>query len=87
MKIKYNEDKDTYAVKGLTPYELAVINTLLSHVRLGQGEASEVAFDFTSEFDELDFNTFPSVTVIASPSEELDGVTVILDSPVLDVYV
>ena len=87
MKIKYNEDKDTYTVKGLTTFELSVINTLLSHVRLGQGEASDVAFNFTEAFDQLEFNTFPDVVVYANPAEELDTSTVLLESPVLDIYV
>lgn len=94
MKIKVNQIRETVSIKGLTPFEFAVINELLNHVRLGQedfdGGASKVPFDFSvacdavlEELAELDL---PNIAVIAVPSDENDSVSVVLDSPTIEVY-
>lgn len=45
VKIKYNADKDTYTVKGLTYDHLSVIDGLLNHTTLGTSGASKSAAD------------------------------------------
>ena len=48
MKIKYNELKDTYAIKELTYEHLDLLATLVSYVRLGKNQE---AFEFAELFD------------------------------------
>ena len=94
MKIKVNLSKETVSIKGLTPLEFSVIENLLSHVRLGQGAydggASDVAFDFAEALEgaalDLDALDMPEVTVSAVPSEEVDGVCIVIDGPTLEVF-
>lgn len=46
MKLKYNEDKDTYSIKGLNVEHLQLIGALLNFVRLGSDSVySDAAFD------------------------------------------
>jgi hypothetical protein len=87
MKINYNLDKDTFSIKNIEPHEFAVINALMSHVRLGiEAAGSDVAFDFRDQVDSLEVG-IPETTVLAEPSESNDNLTVIIQSPTLEVYV
>jgi hypothetical protein len=96
MKIKYNSAKTTFSIKGITATEFAVINALMSHVRLGMCDAgSDIAFDFCEQVEGLDLAddngctelVLPEVTLIAEPMESYDNMTVILQDPTLEVYV
>jgi hypothetical protein len=96
MKIKYNFNKDTFSINKLTPTEFAVINALMSHVRLGMEDTgSSVAFEFCSQVDTLDMSdetgmvegVIPDVTIIAEPCDSDDNTTVMLQDPILEVYV
>lgn len=95
MKIKVNLSKETVSIKGLTPLEFSVIESLLSHVRLGQGPhdggASDVAFDFAEALEDsandLDSLNMPDVSILAMPSEENEDLVVSIVSPTIEVYV
>ena len=95
MKIKVNLDKDTVSIKGMTPLQFAVIETIMSHVRLGQspydGGASDAVYDFLNAVaeaqEQLDEMVLPEIDFCAAPSEEIEGTCVMLDSPTLEVYV
>lgn len=89
MKIKFNSAKDTFSIKNLTPTEFAVINSFMSHVRLGMCDTgSDVAFDFVNQVEQLGMEaTLPEVTLIAEPMESYDNMTIILQDPTLEVYV
>lgn len=94
MKIKVNQAKETISIKGLTPLEFAVIESFMSHTRMGQeaydGGASAVPFAFAQAIEEaaddlleLDIR---EVVLCAVPSEEVEGITIVLDAPTLEVY-
>ena len=51
MKLKFNENKMTYSLKGLTYDHLNLLATLVNQVRLGTGGASDQAFDFVELFE------------------------------------
>lgn len=96
MKIKYNSAKATFSIKSITAIEFAVINALMSHVRLGIGDTgSEIAFNFCEQVDQLDLSdengmtelVLEDVTVHAEPSDSDQFTTVILENPTLEVYV
>ena len=89
MKIKYNINKDNFSIKDLSPTEFAVINALMSHVRLGSGtEASKAAFDFNSGVENGNIEQYlPDVSVFAEPSEEYENVDFTITNPTLNVYV
>ena len=48
MKLKYNENKMTYSLTGLTYSHLELLSTLVDHVRLG---TNKQAFDFCELFE------------------------------------
>lgn len=95
MKIKVNPTKETISIKGLTALEFSVIEVFMNHTRLGQGlydgGASDAAFAFAEAVEqaaaELSYFDMPEVMLVAVPSEEVDGVTLAIDSPTLEVYV
>ena len=94
MKIKVNPNKETISIKGMTPMEFSVIETLLSHVRLGQSPydngASDAAYEFLAAVEaaamDLDVLDMHDVSVSAGPGDEVDGTIVILEDPILEVY-
>lgn len=46
MKLKYNEAKDTYSIKGLSVEDLQLLGALMNYVRLGSASVySESAFE------------------------------------------
>lgn len=51
MKLKYNENKDSYTIKGLQYEHLVTLQAILQHVRLGSDGCypKEVAYDFLTE--------------------------------------
>lgn len=51
MKLTFNENKETYSLKGLTYDHLNLLATLVNQVRLGTGGASDQAFDFVELFE------------------------------------
>ena len=87
MKIKVNLEKETVSIKGLTPAQFALIETLLSHVRLGDGtEASEAAFDILNALDaceDLEFIEPIEMSLGATTDGHIEGVDLWLDSPTL----
>ena len=48
MKLKYNDNKDTYSITGLDYDHLELLSTLISHVRLG---TNTQAFEFAELFE------------------------------------
>jgi hypothetical protein len=51
-KLKYNVDKDTYSLKGMSYTELTLIRSYLYHTRLGRGDIyREAAFSLLQTFD------------------------------------
>lgn len=54
MKFKFNDNTMTYTLKGLHSHEVAVLLALVSNVRLGQSEPSEVALDFMTAWEKLE---------------------------------
>ena len=93
MKIKVNLSKNTISIKNLSTVEFAVIEGLLSHVRLGQmydGGASDVPFQFYEAMElaaeELEAMTLPVVSVCTMPSEEVESVSILISDPVIEVY-
>jgi predicted solute-binding protein len=48
MKLKYNLNKQTYSITGLTYDHLMLLSTLIDHVRLG---TNTQAFDFAELFE------------------------------------
>ena len=95
MKIKVNLSKETISLKGLTPLEFSVIEALLNHTRMGMeqydGGASAVPFTFAHAVEDAteDLSTLdmPDVSVCAMPSDEIEGLSVLIDAPTLEVYV
>ena len=56
LELKYKKD-GTYTLKGLTEDHINCINTLVSHVRLGQGTSgSSAAYDLGEIFEEEGFD-------------------------------
>lgn len=53
-KIKYNQEKDTYSIKGMSEFELEAIYTLLAHTRLGKGTYESAAFVLLEAFEKFD---------------------------------
>ena len=47
VKLKYNDAKETYSIKGLTYEHLALIAAWSGNTILGSGEYSNKAFDFS----------------------------------------
>ena len=95
MKIKVNQDKQTVTIKGLSTLEFSVIEALLNHVRMGQeqwdGGASAVPFEFSRALEEaaeeLSYLDLEEISVVAVPSEEVEGLSLIIDAPTIEVYV
>lgn len=57
MELLYKRNTDTYTLKGLTEDHLQVINTLVSHVRLGDDTAaSDAAYDLCALFEDEGFD-------------------------------
>ena len=48
MKLKYNDNKDTYSITGLDYGHLELLSTLINHVRLG---TNTEAFEFAELFE------------------------------------
>ena len=56
LELKYKKDGH-YTLKGLTEDHLITINTLVSHVRLGQGTAgSQAAYELGGLFEDEGFS-------------------------------
>jgi hypothetical protein len=49
MKIKYNDNKNTYAITGLGYEHLELLSTLINHVRMG---TNTQAFEFAGLFED-----------------------------------
>lgn len=87
MKIKVNLDKETVSIKGLTPVQFSLIETLLAHVRLGDDtEASDAAFEILQAIDateDLDFVERIDIGLGATTDGNFDGVVLWMDGPTL----
>ena len=65
MKLKYNDNKDTYSITGLNYEHLELLSILIGHVRLGTNiEAFEFAELFEDELvaSDLDFKVVKGET-------------------------
>lgn len=52
MKIKYNEDKQTFSIKGLNGVHLEILHKIMQNVRLGSDNIwREYAFELVDLFD------------------------------------
>ena len=92
MKIKYNENKNTVSIKNMTSMQFAVLNKLMSHVRLGQGlydgGASDAVFEFLEAIESMpEALNLPDISLASTTSEKVEGVCIILEEPTLEVYV
>lgn len=92
MKIKVNLDNETVSIKGITPLEFGVFEALMSHVRMGAGDASDTAFTFfeavEKSADSLDVLDVPSVSVSAMESDGAhENISVTINEPTIEVYV
>jgi hypothetical protein len=87
MKIKVNLEKETVSIKGLTPVQFALIETLLSHVRLGDyTDASDAAFEILNAIEkeeDLDFIEKVEISLGATTDGHVDGLDLWLDGPTL----
>lgn len=52
MKIVYNDNKDTYSIKGLSNLHLQILDKLCSEVILGDSVYETAAFDLCDLFEE-----------------------------------
>lgn len=87
MKVKANIAKQTVSIKGMTLVQAALIESLLSHTRLGDGTAaSEAALELRKAFalcGELDAFETVKIEVCATTDDHCDNVDVFLASPML----
>lgn len=87
MKVKANIENQTVSIKGMTPVQAALIEQLLSHVRLGDDtEASGAAFELLNAFEQCeDLDAIESVDIqlCATTDDQYDDVSVWLTSPTL----
>ena len=87
MKVKVNQEKETVSIKGLTPMQFALIETLLLHVRLGDcTEASEAAFEILmaiEQADNIDTIDKIDISVDATTNRQIEGLELYLDAPTL----
>lgn len=66
MKLKFNPNKNTYTLKGLTDTDLQTISTLMAHVRLGVSHpASDTCFK-VGEFLESEGWQFQDMEIVAT---------------------
>jgi hypothetical protein len=87
MKIKVNLENETVSIKGLTPVQFALIETLVSHVRLGDGtEASDAAFKILKAIEQeedLDFIEKVEISLGATTDDLVECLELWLDGPTL----
>jgi len=74
MKIKHNENKNTFSIKGLDATHLDLIYEILQNVRLGTGFYQERALELLNMFSCADNTGGPSFTVLFT---QKDGLCVI----------
>ena len=83
MKIKFNENKGTFKLTGLTITQLELINTLLAHVRLGdENENSEAAFEMLEVFENsVEDIAYSPCTVVATNGgkKRIDHPTIVFE--------
>lgn len=84
MKIKFNTDKQTFSLKGLTPMQYSLIIALLERVRLGGGAASKAAFGILSAEEKYPVQSESSQIELSVTSENDD---VYLDNFCIETYV
>ena len=51
VKIKYNEAKDTYSLKGMSQEHMDILASLMTKVVLGQKGYAESAFELADAFE------------------------------------
>ena len=84
IKIKYNEVKDTFTIKGLTTEHMDVINTLLYHTRLGNNtDATMAASDLAEAMEQ--YSTEPTDLILEAECEDC-GCNCRIDSTTLNLY-
>lgn len=54
VKFKYNEEKETFSIKGMEADHIITIFTLLAHVRMGGGALSIAAGDLIDAYESSD---------------------------------
>lgn len=87
MKIKVKMEKQLVTIKNLTAMQFSLIESLVSHVRLGDAtEASSAAFEILQaigQCEDLDFVETVEMEVGATTDGHTDGIEVWLDGPTL----
>lgn len=87
MKVKANIENQTVSIKGMTPVQAALIEQLLSHVRLGDNtEVSDAAYELLSAFercDDLGLIKSVDIQLCATTDDQYEDVSVWLTSPTL----
>lgn len=84
IKIKYNEVKDTFTIKGLSDEHMDVIHTLLSHIRLdNKTDATIAASDLAEAMEQ--YSTEPTDLVLEVACEYCD-IRCLIDSRTLNLY-
>ena len=54
MKLKYNANKDTYKLSGITGVELLALYAVAQNVRMGDGELSDAFFNLCEAVETAD---------------------------------
>jgi hypothetical protein len=85
MKIKYKADVDTFTIKNVTQEELSVVYALLSHVRMGDGEASDEAQNWLVAIDELMDFCPTDMTIEVNNYDENETVSVSISDPTIEI--
>ena len=85
IKIKYNVNKNSWTIKGLTDDNMEVLHALLFHVRLGDStDGSLIATDLALAFEQYSSES-PEFTITAE-CETCDSCKCEIESPTLNLY-
>jgi hypothetical protein len=87
MEIKTNK-VGNFTIKDITAEQLTVLFRVMEHVRLGQGEASEAAFEFLQAVEAHDdaYGAIDDLTVSATVSDDIEDLDLHITNPTLEVY-